>query len=140
MKRASVSVPPSSFPPAHLTSGVRLVFSGVFASTLMLIPGQVKAKSVIEHCPGAQASWTVGYDIWDLIPLASEQYKTALVYDGPSNVRLSVGFDADVAFTLPTGAQVTVTGEAWDTGCNQWMRVLIGARHYWMHYSQLRLI
>ena len=120
---------------------LRFSFSGVLAGALiLLVPGQVKAIPVIDHCPQEQPIWTVGHNIWELIPLAPEQYKRALVHDGPSNVRLEVGFDYDEIFTLPTGAQVTVTGEAWDSGCNQWMRVLIGTNHYWIHGSQLRFL
>ncbi|MEB3268374.1 MAG: SH3 domain-containing protein [Leptolyngbya sp.] len=107
-------------------------------ATVALTAGVAQAPNppVTEVCP--EATWAEGFLLWELILLAPEQYKTALVFDGPSNVRLGAGFESEVAFTLPTGSQVTIIGETWDAGCNQWMRVQVDTDLYWMHGHQLQ--
>ena len=86
---------------------------------------------VMDICP--QATWTQGYNLWELISLDASQHRIATVIDGPVNVRTGIGFDAPVAFTLNTGVRVRVEGESWDTGCNQWMYVRVEGSLYWIH-------
>lgn len=93
---------------------------------------------VLYMCP--EAYWTEGYHIWELIPLDPEQYKLASVIEGPSDVRSGVGFDAEVIASLESGAEVTIIGEAWDMGCNHWLRVLINGEPYWMAGRDLQLL
>ena len=38
-------------------------------------------------------------------------------------LRAGYGFEGDVITHLAVGAQITVMGEVWDMGCNQWMIV-----------------
>ncbi|MEM8545017.1 MAG: hypothetical protein AAGF66_13630 [Cyanobacteria bacterium P01_H01_bin.119] len=92
---------------------------------------------VVSQCP--QATWAEGYHIHELIPLGPLQYKTAAIAHDFSNVRYSVGFASQVAFTMNTDEDVLVTGEAWDMSCNQWMQIRIGNRRYWTHGANLRL-
>ncbi len=100
-----------------------------------LTPAQIPVTSM---CP--EATWAAGYAIGELIPLAQRQYKVGLITNGPSNVRSGAGFESPVLFTLNAGEQVTIAGEAWDIGCNQWMYVIVNSQFYWMHGSQLRML
>ncbi|MEM9809423.1 MAG: SH3 domain-containing protein, partial [Cyanobacteria bacterium P01_D01_bin.56] len=90
------------------------------------------------QCP--QATWTNGYRIGELISLHSSQYKPAVVSRDLSRVRAGAGFSSRIIFTMNPGEQVTVTGEAWDIGCNQWMQVIVGEGSYWIHADNLRLL
>ncbi|MDB9525093.1 SH3 domain-containing protein [Oscillatoria sp. CS-180] len=103
----------------------------VFASLIGLV-SEVRAEVPV-RAVCSQATWTDGYNIWEVIPLSPSQYRTAFVIDGPVNVRAGLGYDAEVLFTLDSGNRVTVTGEGWDMDCNQWMRIRIGSNLYWVH-------
>lgn len=93
---------------------------------------------VTRLCP--EATWAAGYYIWELIPLDSTRYKSAQVYNGSADARSGVGFEARVVSSLPIGTQVTIVGEAWDTGCNPWMHILYNDQKYWVHGYDLQLI
>ncbi len=118
---------------------MNLFLSGAIAlaSLSVLVEGAQAQTPVTQQCP--QATWMAGYQIWELMPLAPNQYKTATVTGSAVNVRQGAGFDSVVVFTLPFDYQVTITGESWDLACNQWMRIRIGTQDYWMHGDYLRL-
>jgi SH3-like domain-containing protein len=98
-----------------------------------LPPEQVLITS---QCP--EATWTEGFRFYELIELARWQYRPSSVVASEVNLRDGVGFEAAIVQQLPQGTPLVVTGEAWDGGCNQWMRVrieapgLAGDRHYWV--------
>jgi hypothetical protein len=98
------------------------------------------AIPIVEQCP--DATWTEGYSIWDLIPLAPEQYKPAVVFGGSGDIRGGVGYDSPVLFQISEGSRVTIIGEAWDMGCNQWTKIRIGmdGNEYWIHGFQLQML
>ncbi|MEO0828468.1 MAG: SH3 domain-containing protein [Cyanobacteria bacterium J06639_14] len=118
-----------------------LLTSIAFSATMLLAGGVAQAQTpipVMAQCP--QATWTNGYRIGELIPLHSSQYKPAVVSRDLSRVRAGAGFSSRIIFTMNPGEQVTVTGEAWDIGCNQWMQVIVGEGSYWIHADNLRLL
>jgi uncharacterized protein YraI len=86
------------------------------------------------QCPSRPA-WTQGYRFYELIPLG--QSRQARVNNQVANVRRGAGFAAPIAFTLPQGSTVTITGETWDSGCNQWMQVITNQGSFWMHGNTL---
>ncbi|MBE7383205.1 MAG: hypothetical protein F6J95_017540 [Leptolyngbya sp. SIO1E4] len=110
----------------------------LFAGLSLAIEDANAATPVIAQCP--VATWTTGYNLWELIPLAESQYKPAIVTEGLTNIRAGMGFESEVVFTLDGGTQVMVVGEAWDGGCNQWMYVRIGSNLYWVHGHQIQLL
>lgn len=97
----------------------------------------VDSQMVSVRCP--DATWAEGFQIGELIALAPDQYKRAEVVGSPSNGRSGAGFNSPVVATLSKGNPVTVMGEAWDGGCNQWMQVQVDNRVLWMHSSTLQL-
>jgi uncharacterized protein YgiM (DUF1202 family) len=118
---------------------MQFILTGItLCATTLLVADGAKATPVVNLCP--QATWTVGYDIGEFIPLAQSQYKTGLVTRGPSHVRSGAGFESAVLLTLDPGSQVTIIGEAWDGGCNHWLRIMVESELYWMHGSQLQII
>jgi uncharacterized protein YgiM (DUF1202 family) len=100
-------------------------------------PNRGALTPVASLCP--QATWTTGYYIGELIPLAVAQYKSAIVLSRVANVRPGAGFDSAPTGSLAQNEPVIILGEAWDRGCNQWMQVQIGAQRRWMHGYDLRL-
>ena len=120
---------------------VKSIFGGItVCAAVLLSTGVAHATNppVTEVCP--EATWADGYRLWELMALPEDQYKRAEVIGDPSNVRRGAGFESEVAFTLGAGSQVTITGETWDGGCNQWMQVQIGVGDeiYWMHGNLLQ--
>lgn len=99
-------------------------------------PSNIDSQAVSVRCP--EATWTDGFQINELIALTPDRYKGAKVVGSPSNGRSGAGFDSSVVTTLRKGTPVTVMGEAWDGGCNQWMQVQVGNLVLWMHSSTLR--
>lgn len=91
---------------------------------------------VISLCP--QATWTAGYYIHELIPLAASQYRSAIVAGDRVQARRGAGFAFDSVTILERGEPVIVTGEAWDQGCNQWMQVQARGRRNWIHGDLLQ--
>lgn len=91
---------------------------------------------VISLCP--QASWTAGYHIHELIPLAARQYRSAITAGDRVQVRRGAGFAFDSVTMLERGEPVIVTGEAWDQDCNQWMQVQARGRRNWIHGDLLQ--
>ena len=75
---------------------------------------------VADLCP--QVTWADGFRIGELIPLATSQYHPAVVISSTS-LQAGYGFEGAVITSLAVGTQVTVTGEVWDMGCNQWMAI-----------------
>jgi hypothetical protein len=75
---------------------------------------------VADLCP--QVTWADGFRIGELIPLATSQYHPAVVISSTS-LQAGYGFEGAVITDLAVGTQVTVTGEVWDMGCNQWMAI-----------------
>lgn len=88
------------------------------------------------QCP-QNPVWMEGFGFQNLVKLNPRQYRSARVNVSDGRVRDRAGFESNVAFTLPRNATVTVIGEAWDTGCNQWMRVRTDRGDYWMHGNTL---
>ena len=78
------------------------------------------------------AAWTEGFQFYELIALAESQYKPATVTENNVRLRSGVGFDAPEVRRLSQGTPVIITGEAWDTGCNQWMQVQVDGRRSWI--------
>ncbi|NER81755.1 MAG: hypothetical protein F6K42_19770 [Leptolyngbya sp. SIO1D8] len=119
---------------------LKYVLSGtvMVASLGLAIEPASAITPVMAQCPAA--TWTVGYNLWELIPLAESQYKSAIVTDPFTPIRAGMGFESTVLFNAEVGTQVTVIGEAWDTGCNQWMYVRINEGLHWVHGDRLRLL
>ncbi|HEY9738333.1 MAG TPA: SH3 domain-containing protein, partial [Trichocoleus sp.] len=92
---------------------------------------------VANLCPNA--TWAAGYYIGELMPLKPEQYRSAVVVGDDTNVRDGAGFESRTVLTLDRNAPVTIVGEAWDSGCNQWMQVQINSKRHWMNGNTLRL-
>ena len=81
---------------------------------------QSTAPLVAEICP--QVTWADGFRIGEMVPLNPAQYHPAAVI-AVTPLRAGYGFEGVVITDLAVGTQVTVTGEVWDIGCNQWMAV-----------------
>lgn len=104
----------------------------------IVIPSQPRSPiPVVDQCP--QATWADGHNIGELISLHPSQYKSAAisqdsveVYDGPD-------FNSDILLTIYPRSQVTITGEAWDMDCNQWIQASVDEGSYWVHSSDLQL-
>jgi uncharacterized protein YgiM (DUF1202 family) len=86
-------------------------------------------------CP-QQPAGVSGVEFDELVAYSSNHHRSAWVSSREANVRRGHGF-APVDRTLPRGAKVLVTGEAWDSACNRWMQVRIDNGSYWMHGSTL---
>lgn len=110
--------------------------SAIVLASLMSLSSSAQAQTpVLDLCPNV--SWADGYNVWELIPLAPNDYKTVTVTGDFVNVRSRMGFDAPVMFTIDLGSQVTKTGESYDSACNQWVRVRISGNFYWIHGNYL---
>jgi hypothetical protein len=81
---------------------------------------QSTAPLVADLCP--QVTWADGFRIGEMVPLDPAQYRSATVIS-LTPLRLGYGFEGAVINDLAVGTRVTVTGEVWDMGCNQWMAV-----------------
>jgi hypothetical protein len=92
---------------------------------------------VTTDCP--KAEWMAPFRLFELNELAPSQYHQMRVNssDG-ANIRNGVGFASNVVFALPHNSTVTVIGEAWDSGCNQWMQVQVDGQRYWVHGNLVR--
>lgn len=87
-------------------------------------------------CPDAQHM--DDFEIGEFKPLASGAVYTAEVTGDNVNVRQGAWMGATVAFKVSEGAQVEVLGEAWDQGCNAWLKVDINNNDYWISRSYLQ--
>jgi len=83
------------------------------------------------NCP-SQPTWTAGFTFYERILLADGQFKTATVNADAAKVHQGAGLASPTAFTLNRGATVTVIGEAWDSGCHQWMQVQVDGKRQWV--------
>lgn len=119
---------------SFLSGAIAMVGLGVMVSNAH---AQIMTP-VLQQCP--QATWTNGYHIWEVIPLSPNQYKTAVVAADGVRVRSGAGMDALTLETFNKGVNVTVTGEAWDMACNQWMRVRFRGGSAWIHGDYLILL
>lgn len=81
---------------------------------------QSTAPLVADLCP--QVTWADGFRIGEMVPLDPAQYHPATVIS-LTPLRSGYGFEGAVITDLAVGTRVTVTGEVWDMGCNQWMAV-----------------
>ncbi|HSM81524.1 MAG TPA: SH3 domain-containing protein, partial [Nodosilinea sp.] len=81
-------------------------------------------------CP--DAPWTTGFYFFELIALAEEDYRPSKVMGDDVRLRSGVGFDAAEVGRLSKGTPLIVTGEAWDSGCNQWMQVQVNGSRSWV--------
>jgi hypothetical protein len=81
---------------------------------------QSTAPLVADLCP--QATWADGFRIGEMVPLDPAQYHPAAVIS-LTPLRSGYGFEGSVITDLAVGTQVTITGEVWDMGCNQWMAI-----------------
>jgi uncharacterized protein YgiM (DUF1202 family) len=98
---------------------------------------QAQAQPVVPvQCP-QNPEWMQGFGFQELMELRPDQYRYAWVSASEGNVRRGAGYESAVAFTLPKNTQVTVIGEAWDSGCNPWMQVSTSQGDLWMHGSIL---
>ena len=112
-----------------------------FSSTTLMVGISAQAQAsipVLAQCP--EATWANGYHIGEVIALSESQYKPAVVSQDSSPVRSGAGYTSTVMFRLNPGERVTVTGEAWDINCNQWMQITLGGDSYWIHGDHLRLL
>lgn len=90
------------------------------------------------NCP-SQPTWTAGFTFYERILLADGQFKTATVNADAAKVHQGAGLASPTAFTLNRGATVTVIGEAWDRGCNQWMEITTAEGNRWIHGNLLAI-
>ncbi len=93
------------------------------------------APFVTEICPGMV--WAEGFRIGEKVPLAPEQYHPAMVI-ATAPLRSGYGFEGPIITNLTTGATVTVMGEVWDLGCNQWMVVPVNGSVGYIHGNALQ--
>jgi|GEM_PF-5536538 hypothetical protein len=110
-----------------------------YAATLFLGPAPAaKAQTpVLDLCP--QATWTGGFNIGEFIPLNPSQYWQAEVTTA-TPLRKGYGYEGGVVSTLSPGARVTIRGEVWDAGCNQWMGVEVNSSRHYIHGHALKKI
>lgn len=90
------------------------------------------------NCP-SQPTWTAGFTFYERILLSNSQFKTATVNADIAKVRQGTGMESPTAFTLNRGATVTIIGEAWDRGCNQWMEISTAEGSRWIHGDLLAI-
>ncbi|MGB3201072.1 MAG: GW dipeptide domain-containing protein [Nodosilinea sp.] len=98
---------------------------------------QEQPPLVPSQCPGEPA-WTRGFNFYERIALSPNQYRAAVVSSDIADVYAGVGFEAEQAsFKLRQDDRVSILGEAWDSGCNQWMQVQTDQGVFWMHGNTL---
>ncbi|MEM0981852.1 MAG: SH3 domain-containing protein [Cyanobacteria bacterium P01_H01_bin.58] len=121
---------------------MKFFLSGAIAMVgLGAMVGDAEAQTnipVLLQCP--EATWTNGYHIWELIPLDSNDYKSAVVAGDEVLVRSGAGMESSISGSFNRGTRVTVTGEAWDMDCNQWMRIRFRGGSAWVHGDYLILL
>jgi uncharacterized protein YraI len=83
-----------------------------------------------EQCP-SNPTWARGYEFYETIPHTPPE--TSKVVSSAANVRSGSGMSHSILATLPRGTEITITGEAWDSGCNQWMQVEGSGVNGWIH-------
>lgn len=111
------------------------LITGPLAIAQLSSEPQGASPLVTDFCP--QATWTQGYRIGEIVPLNPQQYRSATVI-AVTPLRSSYGFEGDVITNLPVGTQVTIMGEVWDVGCNQWMAVFGDQQISFIHGNALQ--
>jgi hypothetical protein len=117
--------------------GTWAVLSALGASILPAEPTQAALAPFVTNICGSHLSWMEGFRIGERMPLASDQYHQALVIS-ETPLREGYGFEGRVIAELAVGAQVTVIGETWDMGCNQWMVVSTDGGDAFVHGNALQ--
>ncbi|NJL47162.1 MAG: hypothetical protein HC929_06220 [Leptolyngbyaceae cyanobacterium SM2_5_2] len=102
---------------------------------LVPMPAAQAQTPVLDLCP--QATWTRGFNIGEFIPINPSQYWQSEVMTA-TPLRRSYGYEGEVVSTLSAGARLTIRGEVWDAGCNQWMAVEINGSRQFVHGHALR--
>jgi hypothetical protein len=118
---------------AMLSVSTALVSTAVGPTSLAA--AQASAPWVTDLCP--KATWAKDFRIGEMIPLAVSQYRPAIVTTATA-LRSSYGFDGPVITNLKAGTRVTIVGEVWDIGCNQWMVVSGDGKPSFVHGNALR--
>ena len=95
---------------------------------------QSTAPLVADLCP--HVTWADGFRIGEMVPLNPAQYRPATVIL-LTPLRSGYGFEGAVITDLAVGTRVTVTGEVWDMGCNQWMTVPSDQQPAFIHGNAL---
>ncbi|MBD1917857.1 MULTISPECIES: hypothetical protein [Cyanophyceae] len=95
---------------------------------------QPTAPFVADLCP--QVTWADGFRIGEMVPLAPAQYHPATVI-ALTPLRSDYSFEGAVITDLAVGTRVTVTGEVWDMGCNQWMAIPGAQQPVFIHGNAL---
>jgi hypothetical protein len=94
-----------------------------------------QADDVVNLCP-QQPEWAQGVPFYEYLSHGDSQKSAwivseyAVVKDGPGMSKGELG-------RLPQNTKVLVTGEAWDNGCNRWMKVEDEYGSAWIHGSDL---
>ena len=115
--------------------GLTVCFAMVPPTVAQIISTEVQPPPfVTDICPNA--TWTEGYRIGEMIPLSPSQYHSAVVINA-TPLRSGYGFAGNVITDLQVGAQVTITGEAWDMGYNQWIAVAGDQQISFVHGNDL---
>jgi len=118
------------------------VFAGLSALALVATGAtywvaQAQSNPAVRSvCPNAQHM--DDFEIGEFKPLAADAVYTAEVTGDGVNVRQGAWMGSAVAFEVSEGAQVEVLGEAWDQGCNAWLKVDINGNDYWISRSYLQ--
>ena len=116
--------------------GVWLAIASISTSMTPIAAAKVPpAPWVTDICPGMW--WTEGFRIGETVPLDPHQYHQAVVTT-ETPLRAGYGFEGPVITRLTAGAQVTVMGEVWDMGCNQWMVIPSDGGAAYIHGNALQ--
>lgn len=120
-----------------LGAGLWATITQVGASSQSMEVAQVQPAPLVTHICQADLWWTEGFRIGEAIPLTPEQHHPARVIQ-VTPLRSGYGFEGPVMANLAAGSTVTVMGEVWDRGCNQWMIVPMNGGVSYIHGNALQ--
>ncbi|MGF1458718.1 MAG: hypothetical protein ACFBSG_06795 [Leptolyngbyaceae cyanobacterium] len=117
--------------------GTFALLSPVSAAVMPMELAQTPPAPLVTEICGVDKSWTAGFRIGETVPLDPSQYHRAVTIT-KTPLRAGYGFEGPVIADLAVGAQVTVMGEVWDMGCNQWMVVPADGGVAYIHGNALQ--
>jgi len=102
--------------------GACAVLSPMGTATIPVELAQTNMTPFVTDICAGDLWWTEEFRIGETIPLDPAQYHRAVTIT-ETPLRAGYGFEGSIIADLTVGVQVTVMGEIWDMGCNQWMIV-----------------
>lgn len=117
--------------------GACAVLSPMGTATMPVEIAQTNLTPFVTDICAGDLWWTEGFRIGETIPLDPHQYHRAVTIT-ETPLRTGYGFEGPVMTELTVGAQVTVMGEIWDMGCNQWMVVPTDGSVAYIHGDALQ--